>query len=101
PSLRGFRVCVRTKLVTCNPQRDCLTAEVCRGSRTTTQQAYLLPPSVGDELGAEHFCFFVRRVVEGLDLSGFVKGYSEEGGEVYAPELMLGVWLYAYGLGIA
>ena len=63
-------------------------------------QAYLLPPSVRDELGADHFCFFVRGVVERLDMSVFEQSYSAEGGELYAPQLMLGVWLYAYGLGI-
>lgn len=63
-------------------------------------QAYLLPPSVRDELGKKHLCFFVREVVERLDMSGFEQSYSSEGGEVYAPELMLGVWLYAYALGI-
>ena len=31
-------------------------------------QAYLLPPSVGDELGEKHLCFFVREVVERLDM---------------------------------
>ena len=30
----------------------------------------------------------------------FEQSYSAEGGERYAPELMLGVWLYSYGLGI-
>ncbi len=63
-------------------------------------QAYLLPPSVRDELGADHLCFFVRRVVERLDLSRFEQAYGAEGGALYAPELMLGVWLYAYALGI-
>ena len=63
-------------------------------------QAYLLPPSVRDELGKKHLCFFVREVVEQLDMSGFEQSYSSEGGELYAPELMLGVWLYAYALGI-
>lgn len=63
-------------------------------------QAYLLPPSVGDELGKKHLCFFVREVVERLDMSVFSQSYSAEGGELYAPELMLGVWLYAYALGI-
>ena len=28
------------------------------------------------------------------------KVYSPEGGALYAPQLMLGVWLYAYALGI-
>lgn len=64
-------------------------------------QAYLLPPSVRDELGANHLCFFVRGVVERLDMSVFEQSYSVEGGELHAPRLMLGVWLYAYALGIA
>jgi len=63
-------------------------------------QAYLLPPSVRDELGGNHLCFFVRGVVERLDMSVFEQSYSVEGGELYAPQLMLGVWLYAYALGI-
>src|SRR5271157_442311 len=63
-------------------------------------QAYLLPPSVRDELGEKHLCFFVRGVVERLDMSVFEQSYSPEGGELYAPQLMLGVWLYAYALGI-
>jgi transposase len=63
-------------------------------------QAYLLPPSVRDELGEKHLCFFVRGVIERLDMSLFEQSYSVEGGELYAPQLMLGVWLYAYALGV-
>src|ERR1035437_3432258 len=63
-------------------------------------QAYLLPPSVKDELGDDHLSIFLRRVVERLDMSEFENAYSEEGGELYAPTLMLKVWLYAYALGI-
>ena len=63
-------------------------------------QAYLLPPSVKDELGEDHLCFFVHRVVEGLDLSELEAAYREEGGAVYAPALMLKVWLYGYALGM-
>jgi transposase len=63
-------------------------------------QAYLLPPSVRDELGSKHLCFFVREAMERLDMSVFELSYSAEGGELYAPQLMLGVWLYAYALGI-
>ncbi len=63
-------------------------------------QAYLLPPSVRDELGEKHLCFFVRGVIERLDMSVFEQSYSAEGGELYAPQLMLGVWLYAYALGV-
>jgi transposase len=64
------------------------------------EQAYLLPPSVRDELGGKHLCFFVRGVIERLDMRVFEQSYSSEGGELYAPQLMLGVWLYAYALGI-
>jgi transposase len=63
-------------------------------------QACLLPPSVRDELGKKHLRFFVREVLERLDRSGFDQSYSREGGELHAPELILGVWLYAYALGI-
>jgi transposase len=63
-------------------------------------QAYLLPPSVRDELGEKHLCFFVRKVIGRLDMRLFEQSYSAEGGELYAPQLMLGVWLYAYALGI-
>lgn len=43
------------------------------------EQAYLLPPSVRDELGSDHLCFFVRGVVERLDMSVFERSYSAEG----------------------
>jgi transposase len=64
------------------------------------EQAYLLPPSVRDELGERHLCFFVREVIGRLDMSVFKHSYSEEGGELYHPALMLSVWLYAYALGV-
>jgi transposase/IS5 family transposase len=64
------------------------------------EQAYLLPPSVQDELGADHLCFFVHAVVERLDLGEFEQVYSAEGGELYHPALMLKLWRYAYALGL-
>ena len=63
-------------------------------------QAYLLPPNVKDVLGSDHLAFFVHEVVERLNLEEFVRAYGDEGGAVYAPELMLKVWLYAYALGV-
>lgn len=63
-------------------------------------QAYLLPPNVKDVLGENHIVFFVHHVVERLDLREFEQVYSEEGGALYAPEMMLKVWLYAYVLGV-
>ena len=44
--------------------------------------------------------FLRSRVIERLDMSVFELSYSAQGGELYAPQLMLGVWLYAYALGI-
>jgi transposase len=63
-------------------------------------QAYLLPPSVGDVLGAGHLCFFIRRVVAKLNLEAFRNEYGEEGGPAYAPEMLASVWLYAYALSV-
>ena len=65
------------------------------------EQAYLLPPSVSDVLGGEHLCFFVRRVVQKLNLSRFRDEYGTEGGPAYAPEMLVSVWLYAYALGVS
>lgn len=64
------------------------------------EQAYLLPPSVHDELKSNHLCFFIRGMVARLDMSDFEQAYAAEGGSLYAPELMLSVWLYAYATGI-
>jgi transposase len=64
------------------------------------EQAYLLPPSVRDELGEDHLCFFLHQAVEHLDLRSFEQAYGEEGGALYCPALMLKVWLYAYAVGI-
>jgi transposase len=64
------------------------------------EQGYLVPPHVGEELGPDHLCFFIRKVVGQLDLKAFTKSYSHEGGMLYAPELMLSVWLYAYATGM-
>lgn len=63
-------------------------------------QAYLLPPSVRDVLGSDHLCFFMRCVVAQLNLSAFRDEYGEEGGQAYAPEMLVSVWLYAYALAV-
>jgi transposase len=63
-------------------------------------QAELLPASVREVLGEDHLCFFLRRVVERLDLSGIEQAYSEEGQPGYHPALLVSVWLYAYALGM-
>jgi transposase len=68
--------------------------------RYNPDPADVLPPNVKDVLGENHLAFFVHRVVERLDLREFEQVYGEEGGALYAPQLMLKVWLYAYLLGV-
>src|SRR5260370_42686861 len=63
-------------------------------------QAYLVPPSVKDELGEDHLCFFIHGAVEHMDLKSFEQAYGGEGGALYCPALMMKVWLYGYALGI-
>jgi Transposase and inactivated derivatives len=58
----------------------------------------LLPPSLEDWVAAGHPVRFIREVVESLKLREleFEEPNSEEGGECYAPQLLLSVWLYGY-----
>jgi transposase len=63
-------------------------------------QVWLLPPSVGDELGEDHLAIFIHELVERLDLGQFDSERSEEGRPAYPPQLLLKVWLYAYALGV-
>jgi hypothetical protein len=42
----------------------------------------------------------VQKMVARLDLSIFEQADSEEGGELYALEMMLSLWLYAYETGL-
>ena len=63
-------------------------------------QAYLLPPSVKEVLPPGHLCFFLQQVVAKLDLEPFEQEYSDEGGQLYHPALMLSVWLYGYATGV-
>lgn len=64
------------------------------------EQDWLLPPSLQDELGANHLAMFLHRVVEQLDLSGFTAESSHTGRPGYPPQLLLKVWLYAYATGV-
>lgn len=63
------------------------------------EQSWLLPPSVQDELGADHLAFFVHQFIERLDLRPF-EADGELGRPSYPPQLLLKVWLYAYAQGI-
>jgi transposase len=64
------------------------------------EQAWLVPPSVQDELGPDHLVFFLHSVVERLDLRRFEAEHADDGRPSYPPHLLLKVWLYAYTQGI-
>src|SRR5579863_170957 len=99
PEGRGLRVCVRTRIdasLILHERGDAMAKFL----DYNPDQAYLLPPSVGDVLGPDHLCFFIRRVVAKLNLSAFRDEYGEEGGQAYAPEMLVSVWLYAYALAV-
>jgi transposase len=65
-------------------------------------QPFLLPPDLRDWLPADHLAWFVRDVVDQLDLGPFLRGYRADGHghPAYDPTMLLGVLLYAYAIGV-
>jgi transposase len=65
-------------------------------------QAFLLPPDLREWLPADHLAWFVRDVVDQLDLGPFLRRYRADGHghPAYDPKLLLGVLLYAYCVGV-
>jgi transposase len=70
-----------------------------RGDR---DQPFWLPPDLRDWLPADHLAWFVRDVVDQLDLEPFLRIYRADGHghPAYDPKLLLGVLLYAYAIGV-
>jgi len=67
----------------------------------TPDQAALLPPSYGELIPKDDPVFFVRDVVEQLDLSAFHQAYRAERGQPpYHPSLMIGLYLYGAARGV-
>src|SRR5215212_5745097 len=65
-------------------------------------QPFLLPPDLRDWLPADHLAWFVRDVVDQLDLTPFLRPYRSDGHgrAAYDPKSLLGVLLYAYAIGV-
>jgi transposase len=64
-------------------------------------QDYLFPPSPRDWLPDDHLVHFVLDVVRNLDLSRIYSEYRQvRGAPPYEPMMMVGVWLYAFCMGI-
>jgi transposase len=61
-------------------------------------QLYLLPPSMKDWLGEEHFAWFLLDALEKMNLSGFHEAYRSDGKgqKAHHPEILLAVLLYGY-----
>jgi transposase len=67
------------------------------------RQAFLLPPSPTDWLPDNHLVFFILDVVEQLDLSVIEQRLAAKdlrGERPYAPQMMMGLLLYAYCVGV-
>ena len=62
------------------------------------QQAWLLPPSLGDLLPHDHPSRFVAEFVDGLDLEalGICAVPAAEGNPAYHPRLLLRCWVYGF-----
>jgi transposase len=69
-----------------------------RAIHADRSQQFLLPPSLDEWVAQEHPARFVRDVVETLDLEalGFRQSAGEDGRPHYAPEMLLGVWLFGW-----
>jgi len=65
-------------------------------------QLFLLPPSLRDWLPEGHLVFFLRDVLETIDLSPITSVYEDElrGYPPYHPKMLTGVLLYGYSTGI-
>ncbi len=56
--------------------------------------------SIGEALPAEHLARFVVDVVAQLDLQGIYVRYRAQGGEAYAPEVLVALLFYGYATGV-
>ena len=67
------------------------------------EQSLLLPQNLGDWLPEDHLVFFVRDVVDQLDLSAVLADYKvgKGGYPPYDPRMMVRLLLYAYCKGVA
>lgn len=63
-------------------------------------QINLLGYSIEDFAKADLKCRFVVDIVSRLDLGALFARYSDQGGDSYAPDVMLSLWFYAYSNGI-
>ena len=58
-------------------------------------QAWLLPPTLGELIPAGHIVRLVNDAIEGMDLEPIIEGY-EGGGSSYHPRMMIKVLVFGY-----
>ena len=65
-------------------------------------QAYLMPPSLGDWLGESHLAWFILDAVQEMDLAGFYAAFRSDGwgAAAYDPAIKVAVLLYGYCQGL-
>ena len=56
--------------------------------------------TIRDVLPPDHLARFIVWVISRLDVSAIYAKYSDQGGEAYAPELLLGLLFYGYATGV-
>jgi hypothetical protein len=81
-----------------------------RGFRPVVRdQVFLIPADMRDWLPVDHLVWFVLRVVEEMDTSGFLAGRPGKGQRLrgswagragYDPRMLLGLLIYAYACGV-
>ena len=62
-------------------------------------QINLLGYSISDFANTDKKIRFIVDIVSRLDLSSLFSRYSDQGGDSYAPDMMLTLWFYAYSQG--
>jgi len=69
---------------------------------TDLEQMYLMPPSLKEWLPEGDLAWFLLDAVRQMDLGVFYEGYREDGkgAPAYAPEMLVGLMLYAYCQGV-
>ena len=98
---QGFSVCVRTtEEGTCNPRQSRATNKHVAIQDVQPGSSVFIAAQRAGRVGLGPPLYFIWGVIERLEMSVFEQRCRAEGGELYVPQLMPGVWLYAYALGI-
>lgn len=71
-----------------------------RFKRVDYEQSRQQAVTIGECLPPNHLAYFIVAMIARLDLSSIYAQYAPEGGEPFAPEVLLGLLLYGYATGV-